>query len=328
MSARTTKTVLARQLAYAYVKAGETPALSVLKAAKQVSGDDAPSVPTSSDQANETPANDAGTSSGDVDGSVRTLERQIPFESLFDDIQSARPHEVDALISRIRQTFADAPGFAAILARLTRAVVLEDEDLAREEPFSFGEILFSGLDYLALARRKLDGYRQLLASGWDYRRDPYNDELRQVERFARELVDEYRSRVPLAAEFLERYLDGIGGTITFDVDQLRGRDSVRAAEASNQDTFERWMDGTEDVRTPSHEIHSRLIAMPDGASFTQWTFWETLVRPGWDERDFKLSAGTLTLGDFGVVLPNLTWEDRDWTPEIPGLRGRSGTRTE
>jgi hypothetical protein len=107
----------------------------------------------------------------------------------------------------------------------------------------------------------------------------------------------------LAESHLQHFLEGSGRQRVLGDADFRSRKPVVAAEARVREHFEDWLDGTLIPQTRNEEIAGSLAKLPDGASFTARSRWQSRINETTDEQeqdeDFFLAVGRSHLGGTG-----------------------------
>jgi hypothetical protein len=104
-----------------------------------------------------------------------------------------------------------------------------------------------------------------------------------------------------AADALQRFVDGVGGTVDYDSDWLRQQEGVQDAEWRNRKLFEHWFVG-EDDESDGPQPSEILATMQDGDKpRTIDTFWESPAGDHYTSgTDYLATAGGNTLRTPGV----------------------------
>ncbi|NNG04501.1 MAG: hypothetical protein HKM95_10430 [Inquilinus sp.] len=300
-----------RRLSYALVDSGEAPRAAADEAAtrvwKEVEG-----VPELIHVRDDFGLRFVGPGVGPYTG-----EKAREIEELLGAITSAAEDDLDEMIERINLVFGDMPEFAAVVAGYTRLALgaVGRPSMPREN-----------------AREALGLFRDLMLTdqipgGWDYREFPQQGRLAAFESSMRDLVASYQHDYPLAAEYLERFLDGTGGTVELEVDYLRSQPDMAPGEERNRRRFKEWFLGQLDTIDPSEAIHEELNAMSDGDTLTRGTPWVTVISASLSDLEYYLAIRGSNLesnGDFvfnrvgDTILVEGTvvhvWTDEyDWT---------------
>lgn len=109
---------------------------------------------------------------------------------------------------------------------------------------------------------------------------PTEEELDAIEARFRGYVEHFRSQGwDVAAEALERFLDGTGGVMRLGANWLRGFGEMQDAEQHVHQHFEDWITGDRTPTAHAERIKENLLNLQDGQSFTRSSYWEADFEP-------------------------------------------------